>query len=65
MAYGQFDPLVLPTWTQQSRAWLESHGYEQINFHSYPMEHSVCFEELKDISLWIIKQVNEVNHDRR
>lgn len=57
MGSGQFDPLVLPMWTQHSKTWLIAHGYEQIDFHSYPMEHSVCFEEMKDLSLWLVKQV--------
>jgi len=59
MGSGQFDPLVLPMWTQQSKAWLIAHGYDHIDFHLYPMEHSVCYEELKDISLWLIKQLQE------
>jgi phospholipase/carboxylesterase len=57
MGAGQFDPLVLPMWTQQSKAWLIAHGYERIDFHSYPMEHSICFEEIRDVSLWLVKQV--------
>ncbi len=57
IASGQFDPLVLPMWSQQSKTWLIAHGYERVDFHSYPMEHSVCYEELKDLSLWLTKQV--------
>lgn len=60
MASGQYDPLVLPMWSQQSRTWLVTHGYEHVDLHSYPMEHSVCYEELRDLSLWLIKQVQEV-----
>ena len=60
MGSGQFDPLVLPVWTQESRTWLLTHGYEQIDLHSYPMEHSICYEELKDLSVWLIKHVKEV-----
>lgn len=60
MAGGQFDPIVLPMWTQQSNAWLVTHGYEQVAFHSYPMEHSVCYEELKDLSLWLSQQIQGV-----
>lgn len=54
---GQFDPLVLPKWTQATRDWLLSHGYAQIAYHQYPMEHSVCFQEIKDISLWLNRQI--------
>jgi phospholipase/carboxylesterase len=54
---GQFDPVVMPQWTQQSNDWLLSHGYSVIDFHLYPMEHTVCYQELKDLSLWLTKQV--------
>lgn len=57
MGSGQFDPLVLPMWTQQTKEWLITHGYDKITSHLYPMEHSVCYDEIKDISAWLIKQV--------
>lgn len=60
MAMGQFDPLILPSWTEQSRMWLAAHQYVSIDFHAYPMEHSVCYEEVGDLSRWLMKQVNEV-----
>lgn len=54
---GQFDPLVLPDWTKQSKDWLLDKGYEYIYAQQYPMEHSICFEEIKELSLWLSKQV--------
>lgn len=57
MASGQFDPLVLPQWSQQSKDWILSNGYEAVSFHQYPMEHSICFEEIKDLSFWLSKQI--------
>lgn len=60
MGAGQFDPLVLPKWSHQSRDWLLTNGYEQLSYHQYPMEHSICFEEIKDLSLWLSKQVQGV-----
>lgn len=57
MGAGQFDPLVLPKWTQESRDWLLAKGYENISYHQYPMEHSICYEEIKDLSLWLSRQV--------
>lgn len=60
MGSGQFDPLVLPLWTQESRNWLLANGYENMAFHLYPMEHSICFEEVKDISLWLSAQIQGV-----
>jgi len=57
MAGGQYDQLVLPTWTQQSHEWLKTHGYEKIAFHQYAMEHSICLEEIRDLSQWLSSQV--------
>lgn len=57
IAAGQFDPLVLPAWTQQSKEWLLAHGYDHIESHTYPMEHAVCYEELKDLSRWLVTRV--------
>ncbi|KTC90838.1 alpha/beta hydrolase [Fluoribacter dumoffii] len=52
MGSGQFDSLVLPQWTESSKDWLLDKGYENISYFKYPMEHSVCFEEIEDLSLW-------------
>ncbi|MGL5741822.1 MAG: alpha/beta hydrolase [Legionella sp.] len=52
MGAGQFDPLVKPQWTEMTKDWLINKGYENISYYTYPMEHSVCFEEIKDLSLW-------------
>ncbi|CAM2820700.1 alpha/beta hydrolase [Legionella worsleiensis] len=57
IGYGQFDPLVLPAWSEQSRDWLLNRGYADVSCHQYPMEHSICYEEIKDLSLWLTKQV--------
>ncbi|QEY50509.1 alpha/beta hydrolase [Legionella longbeachae] len=53
---GQYDPLVLPQWTELSKDWLLDKGYKNISYYKYPMEHSVCFEEINDLSFWL-KQV--------
>lgn len=53
---GQFDPLVLPQWTELSKDWLLNKGYINISYHKYPMEHSVCYEEINDLDFWL-KQV--------
>lgn len=50
---GRFDPMVLPAWTAQSVAWLKQKGFEHITVHDYPMEHSVCIEEIRDIAVWL------------
>lgn len=57
MGSGTFDPLVLPKWVEMSEDWLLNNGYTNISKHQYPMEHSVCMEEIKDMSLWLSQQV--------
>ena len=57
VASGQFDPIVLPVWTKQSTEWLAKSGYKDISSHSYPMEHSICVEEISDLSQWISKKI--------
>jgi len=52
MGHGIADnivPLVLGT---MSRDTLSKLGYE-VEWHQYPMPHSVCAEELADISAWL------------
>lgn len=53
IAGGTRDPIVLPHWTENSRNWLQEAGYNQIDFHQYPMEHSICYEEVQDIHRWL------------
>jgi phospholipase/carboxylesterase len=51
-AHGQFDPLVSLARAEESRAILQQHGVK-VEWHAYPMEHSVCAEEIIDISRWL------------
>ncbi|MDI1352508.1 MAG: carboxylesterase [bacterium] len=60
MGAGQADPIVLPAWSEQSKQWLLTHNYQNISFHVYPMQHSICWEEINDLSLWLTKQVQGV-----
>jgi len=57
MGSGQFDPLVLPKWTTMTKEWLLANGYNQLTNFLYPMEHSVCFEEIRDLGFWLSQQV--------
>jgi len=52
MAHGQFDPVVPITSGMKSRYILESQDYP-VEWFEYPMEHSVCGEEVQDISYWL------------
>ncbi|MBA2711702.1 MAG: carboxylesterase [Tatlockia sp.] len=57
MASGQYDPIVLPIWSKATAAKLTSAGYKDLSFHSYLMEHSICLEEIKDLSNWLRAQL--------
>jgi phospholipase/carboxylesterase len=37
-----------------SRDLLVQRGY-QVEWHEYPMQHSVCLEEIADIGVWLRK----------
>ena len=60
LAYGHLDAIVQPTWTKQSSDWLKNRGYVNITMHDYTMEHSICREELTDLSSWLQQQVQRV-----
>lgn len=51
MAHGRADPVVPIQRAEQSRDLLAALGYG-IEWHEYPMQHSVCAEEIDDISAW-------------
>lgn len=55
---GQFDPIVVPKWVEMSRDWLLNNGYIHLTDHKYPMEHSICMEEINDISQWLNQQIS-------
>ena len=57
MAHGTQDPVVPYSAGQQAFATLEQQGYE-VTWHEYPMEHQVCYEELKDIRAWLIERLS-------
>jgi len=52
MAHGVDDPVVPFALGDSSRRKLETSGC-RIEWHSYPMEHHVCPQEIKDIGVWI------------
>ncbi|WP_050475792.1 alpha/beta hydrolase [Herbaspirillum rhizosphaerae] len=52
MAHGRQDPVVVMQRAEQSRNLLNTLGY-QIEWHEYPMQHSVCLEEIEDIGRWL------------
>ena len=54
MAHGTHDPVVRFDWAEASRRALEANGY-RVEWKSYAMEHSVCAEEIRDVSGWLAR----------
>ena len=52
MAHGRYDDLIPLDRAQASRAALEKLGYK-VEWHDYPMPHSVCAPEIADISAFL------------
>jgi phospholipase/carboxylesterase len=54
MAHGLSDPVVPLMMGAGSMTFLTGLGYS-IEWHQYPMQHSVCPREIEDISVWLRK----------
>lgn len=52
MAHGLRDGIVVIARATASRDALTALGYA-VEWHSYPMEHSVCMEEIADLGTWL------------
>jgi phospholipase/carboxylesterase len=52
MAHGVYDPVVAYMMGSTSRVTLAGLGYN-VEWHEYPMQHSVCIEEVRDIGDWL------------
>jgi phospholipase/carboxylesterase len=52
MAHGEYDEIIPLARAEQSRQILERLGYK-VEWHTYPMPHSVCPEEIADISAFL------------
>lgn len=59
MAHGSHDPIVPLRLGEDSRHYLEQFGY-QPEWQTYFMEHSVCPDEISDISCWL-KQIFQLS----
>ncbi|KTD45665.1 phospholipase/carboxylesterase [Legionella rubrilucens] len=60
LAYGTYDPIVWPLWTKETIKWLDQKGFSAISAHEYPMEHSVCANEIVDLSQWLIQHTGGI-----
>lgn len=54
LAHGSADPMLTIDLGYESRATLEALGFE-VEWHEYPMAHSVCAEEINDIRSWLLR----------
>jgi phospholipase/carboxylesterase len=52
MAHGTDDPVLPLELAENSRRALEAFGYS-VDWHAYPMAHSVCMEEVGAIGAWL------------
>lgn len=52
MAHGSHDPVIPLSTSDDSSAFLRGLGYT-VELHTYPIPHSVCAEELRDIGNWL------------
>ena len=53
MAHGSADPVLPMAMGERSRDLLQTNGFE-VDWHEYPMAHSVCVEEIEDIRNWLL-----------
>jgi len=60
MGSGLYDPIVLPQWTKQCAQWLHLQGFTQITSTEYAMEHSICPDEIRDVTHWLSELVEGV-----
>src|SRR3954468_20016752 len=57
MAHGMYDDIIPVARAQQSREMLEKLGY-RVEWHDYPMPHSVCAPEIAHISNFLNRVLN-------
>jgi len=54
MGHGSMDNVVMVDRGRASRDALKALGYD-VEWHEYPMAHSVCMEEIADLNAWLLK----------
>ncbi len=54
MGHGRFDPMVSMDRASASRDLLAGLGY-QVEWHEYPIEHSVSPDEIADLNRWLLR----------
>ncbi len=54
MAHGQMDPVIPVTKAIETRQELTRMGYA-VSWHEYPMQHTVCADEIQAIRSWLLQ----------
>jgi phospholipase/carboxylesterase len=54
LVHGRFDPVIALARATDSRNALVALGYP-VEWHEYPMEHSLCAQEVDDLNRWLLK----------
>lgn len=54
LAHGRFDPMIALPRAQFTRDALRALGYD-VQWHEYPMEHSVCLPEIADLQQFLLQ----------
>ena len=54
LAHGRQDPMVTFDRATATRAALAALGH-LVDWHEYPMPHSVCAEEIADLERWLLR----------
>jgi phospholipase/carboxylesterase len=54
IAHGTQDPVIPLDAAERSRDVLRSLGYD-VQWHAYPMPHSVCAQEVADLNAWLLR----------
>ena len=55
MGHGTADPVVLHDYGRRSAQALADNGFS-VDWHAYPMAHSVCAEEIRDLGDWMSRR---------
>ena len=56
LAHGTYDPIVPLQRGQAARDLLAGLGHA-VEWHEYPMEHSVCDQEIADLNRWLLRVI--------
>ena len=59
LAHGTEDPIVPLALGLAARRTLEERGYP-VEWHEYPMPHSVCQAEILDIRHWLLNRLGGI-----